>query len=156
MTKIKAKNAKLRSMGDGAMEGTRRIPDVAMVRLLLSLYSGTGTANEVRMNDTTGFAVFLFPQALDTLGAVIKPYLTDAPTVGAHIVCSNVDPAGPFFTLTVQGRDADGKPVEAELMIPHSFVRVVVSLHSEHDFGFGVRAKATTASAVQAADSPHS
>ena len=94
------------------------------------------------MNDTTGFAVFLFPQALDTIGAVIKPYLTDAPEVGAHIVCSNVDPAGPFFTLTVQGRNAEGKPIEAELMVPHAFVRLVVSLHSEHDFGFGVRDKA--------------
>lgn len=95
----------------------------------------------MRMNDTTGFAVFLFPQAIDALGAVIKPYLTDAPAAGAHIVCSNVDPVGPFFTLTVQGRNADGHAVEAELMMPHSFVRLVVSLHSEHDFGFGLREK---------------
>ena len=93
------------------------------------------------MNDTTSFAVFLFPQAIDTLGAVIKPYLTDVPAVGPHIVCSEIDPAGPFFTLTVQGRDAAGKEVEAELMVPHAFIRLVVSLHSDHGFGFGVREK---------------
>ena len=93
------------------------------------------------MNDTTSFAVFLFPQAIDTLGAVIKPYLTAVPAVGPHIVCAEIDPAGPFFTLTVQGRDAEGKAVEAELMMPHSFIRLVVSLHSDHGFGFGVRKK---------------
>lgn len=103
------------------------------------------------MNDTTGFAVFLFPQALDTLGAVIKPYLTDAPEVGTHIVCSNVDPTGPFFTLFVQGRNAEGKAVEAELMIPHAFVRLIVSLRSEHDFGFGVRDKPAASAATSPA-----
>ncbi|WP_018973765.1 hypothetical protein [Rudaea cellulosilytica] len=93
------------------------------------------------MNDATSFAVFLFPQAIDTLGAVIKPYLTDVPAVGPHIVCSEIDPAGPFFTLTVQGRDGEGRAVEAELMLPHAFIRLVVSLHSDHDFGFGLRKK---------------
>src|SRR5580765_6295525 len=106
----------------------------------------------IRMNDTTSFAVFLFPQAIDTLGAVIKPYLTDLPSVGAHIVCSEIDPAGPFFTLTVQGRDSEGKAVEAELMLPHAFVRLVVSLHSDHDFGFGMRKKAVAAPPVAAQD----
>ncbi len=95
------------------------------------------------MNDTTNFAVFLFPQAIETLGAVIKPYLTDVPSVGPHIVCSEVDPAGPFFTLTVQGHNADGKAIEAELLMPHGFIKLVVSLHSEHGFGFGAREKAT-------------
>lgn len=101
----------------------------------------------IRMNDTTSFAVFLFPQAIETLGPVIKPYLTDVPAVGPHIVCSEVDPAGPFFTLTVQGRSADGRAVEAELLVPHAFIKLVVSLHSEHGFGFGVREKAVAAPA---------
>lgn len=100
------------------------------------------------MNDTTSFAVFLFPQAIDTLGTVIKPYLTDVPSVGPHIVCAAIDPAGPFFTLTVQGRNSEGDAVEAELMLPHSFIRLVVSLHSDHDFGFGVRKKAVAAPPV--------
>jgi hypothetical protein len=94
------------------------------------------------MNDTTSFAVFLFPQAIETLGAVIKPYLTDAPAVGQHIVCSEVDSAGALFTLTVQGHNQEGKAVEAELMMPHAFIKLVVSLHSEHGFGFGAREKA--------------
>jgi len=93
------------------------------------------------MNDTTHYAVFLFPQAIETLGAVIKPYLADGATVGPHIVCSEIDPTGPFFTLTVQGSNAEGKAVEAELMLPHAFVRLVVSLHSDREFGFGAHEK---------------
>lgn len=102
------------------------------------------------MNDTTSFAVFLFPQAIETLGAVIRPYLTDVPAVGPHIVCSEIDPAGPFFTLTVQGRNSEGNEVEAELMVPHAFIRLVVSLRSDHDFGFGVRKKAAPPPAAPA------
>jgi hypothetical protein len=102
------------------------------------------------MNDATNYAVFLFPQAIDTLGEVIKPYLTDVPAVGAHIVCSRVDPVGPFFTLTVQGHNAEGKVIEAELMMPSGFIRLIVSLHSEHGFGFGAREKAASAPAPNA------
>jgi hypothetical protein len=93
------------------------------------------------MNDVTNYAVFLYPQAIETLGAPIKPYLTDLPAVGPHIVCSEVDASGAFFLLTVQGQSADGNPIEAELMLPSAFVKFVVSMHSEQPFGFGGRAK---------------
>jgi hypothetical protein len=131
-------------MEDPAVEGMRRITEVAPARLALSLYSSAFAVHGIRMNDTTSFAVFLFPQAIDALGEVIKPYLTDAAAVGPHIVCSEVDSAGPLFTLTVQGHNAQGRAIEAELMMPHSFIKLVVSLHSEHDFGFGAREKAAT------------
>ncbi len=93
------------------------------------------------MNDATNYAVFLYPQAIETLGAVIKPYLSDIPPAGPHIVCSVVDTSGTFFQLTVQGRSDDGKAIEAELMLPSAFVKLIVSMHSEHPFGFGERVK---------------
>ena len=43
--------------------------------------------------------------------------------------------------------DAEGRAVEAELLVPHAFIKLVVSLHSEHGFGFGVREKAVAAPA---------
>ena len=51
--------------------------------------------------EPTSYAVFLFPQAIETLGAVIHPYVTDAP-VGPHIVCSEVDTAGPAHLAQVR------------------------------------------------------
>jgi len=82
------------------------------------------------------YAVFLFPPAIDALGAAIKPYLTDSP-LGPHIVCSAVDASGAFFQLTVPGCDREGKEIKAELMLPNPMVRMVVSLHDDHAFGFG-------------------
>lgn len=97
------------------------------------------------MTDTTRYAVFLFPQAIEALGAAIKPYLTEAASVGPHIVCSEIDASGAFFELTVPGRDAEGKDVEAELMLPNAFVRLVVSMRNDLPFGFGAGAAAAPA-----------
>jgi hypothetical protein len=90
------------------------------------------------MDDAQNYAVFLFPQALEVLGEVVKPYLSDGP-VGLHIVCSSVDASGAFFQASVPGRDRDGNEIVAELMLPNAFVRFVVSLHNDHGFGFHSR-----------------
>ena len=87
------------------------------------------------MSDTTSYAVFLFPQALEALGEPIKPYLLDGPG-GPHIVCAEVDTSGPFFTMVLVGKDAQGMPSELEIMLPHGMVRLVMSVHSDHGIGF--------------------
>jgi len=90
------------------------------------------------VNEPLRYAVFLFPQAIEALGAVIKPYLTDAET-GPHIVCSEVDTAGAFFQLTVPGQDQHGRQIDAELMLPNQFIKLIVSIHNDRDFGFRSR-----------------
>jgi hypothetical protein len=90
------------------------------------------------MPDTKSYAVFLFPQALDALGDAIKPYLSNAPA-GQHIVCASIDASGAYFEMTLQGADAKGQPAELELRIPHPMVRLIMSLHDDHPFGFQVR-----------------
>ncbi len=91
------------------------------------------------MNDATQYAVFLFPQAVETLGASIAPYLTDAAPHGPHIVCSEVDSSGMFFGLTVLGKGTDGQPIETNRLMPSGFIKLVVSLHHDHPFGFRSR-----------------
>jgi hypothetical protein len=91
------------------------------------------------MNDNTGYAVFFFPQALEALGAAIKPYLQDGPA-GAHVLCHEIDTGGALIEMTIEGRSAEGKTVALELMVPTSMVRMIVSLHSEDaTFGFSPR-----------------
>jgi hypothetical protein len=97
---------------------------------------GTRSGGAITMGDTTNYAVFLFPPAIEALGDSIKPYLPDGP-LGPHIVCSAIDASGAFFQVTVPGRDKDGNTVEAELMLPNAFVRFAMSLHNDHRFGFG-------------------
>ena len=98
------------------------------------------------MNDSAGYAVFFFPPALEALGEAIKPYLQDGPA-GPHVPCREVDTAGAFIELTLEGRTADGREVALELMVPGNMVRMIVSARSDGDFGFQSRPKPTHAAA---------
>jgi hypothetical protein len=83
------------------------------------------------------YAVYFHVQSLDVLGDAIKPYLTDSPE-GKHLRCKEIDSAGGFFECELAGAGADGKPLDVELMIPASMIRLVLSASgSEIDFGFG-------------------
>ena len=90
------------------------------------------------MNDTTGYAVYFFPPALEALGEAIKPYLHDGPG-GTHVLCRVIDTGGSLIEMTLDGLTPDGKPVELELMIPNNMVRMIVSARSDGAFGFGPR-----------------
>jgi hypothetical protein len=87
------------------------------------------------MNDSAGYAVFFFPPALEALGDAIKPYLQDGPA-GPHVPCREVDTGGAFIEMTLEGRAPDGNPVALELMVPGNMVRMIVSAHSDNEFGF--------------------
>ncbi|MES2859743.1 MAG: hypothetical protein V4704_11265 [Pseudomonadota bacterium] len=87
------------------------------------------------MNDSNGYAVFFFPPALESLGDAIKPYLQDGPA-GPHVPCREVDTAGAFIEMTLEGRTADGRDMSLELMVPGAMVRMIVSARSDGSFGF--------------------
>lgn len=87
------------------------------------------------MAEVSGYAVFLFPQALEALGDAIHPYLAGGPA-GPFVPCREVDTGGPFIELTLEGKAPDGRTVEVELMIPGTMVRMIVSARSDSEFGF--------------------
>jgi hypothetical protein len=90
------------------------------------------------MNESNGYAVFFFPQALEALGDAVKPYLQDGP-MGPHVICNEIDTGGALLEMTIQGVTTEGKAVMLELMVPGSMVRMVVSSQSDASFGFGPR-----------------
>jgi len=90
------------------------------------------------MNESNGYAVFFFPQALEALGDAIKPYLQDSPA-GPHLVCKEIDTGGALLEMTLEGMTGDGRAVQLELMVPGSMVRMIVSSQSDGSFGFGPR-----------------
>jgi len=90
------------------------------------------------MNDSNGYAVFFFPQALEALGNAIKPYLLDSPA-GAHVLCNEIDTGGAFLQMKLQGVTSDGRALQLELMVPGSMVRMIASSQSDGTFGFGPR-----------------
>lgn len=90
------------------------------------------------MNGNEGYAVFLFPQALEALGEAVKPYLTES-TQGAHVLCREIDTAGALIQMTLEGTTGEGKAVQLQLMLPSSMVRMIVSARGEDAFGFRPR-----------------
>lgn len=88
------------------------------------------------MNGNNGYAVFLFPQALEALGEAIKPYLQEGPA-GPHIVCNGIDTGGSLVEMSLSATSADGKALDVQVMVPSGMVRMVVSAHSDEMFGFG-------------------
>ncbi len=87
------------------------------------------------MSELTVYAIYFQPQALDTLGDTIKPYLLDGPA-GPHVLSSEIDAGGPLFEMSLMGKDAAGKPVEVEVMVPLSMIRIVIAAKNEEFFGF--------------------
>jgi len=98
-------------------------------------------ADETKRDRFLGYAVFLYPQALEILGEAIRPYLHDGPH-GPHVLCGAIDTGGALIDMTLTGRTAEGQEVEIELMIPTGMVRMIVSARSDAMFGFGPRVQA--------------
>lgn len=90
------------------------------------------------MEESRGYAVFLFPQALEALGEAIRPYLLDGPA-GPHVLCREIDTAGALIEMTLEMQTSEGRPISLELMVPTSMVRMIVSARSDGAFGFGPR-----------------
>ena len=112
------------------------------------------------MNETEGYIVFFFDNALEALGAAIKPYLREGPH-GEHVLCNEIDTAGSLIEMTLQASTDDGRTVSLELMVPQQMVKMIVSARSEAGFGFSPRVAPTlmqqlppVAGAAPAADAP--
>ena len=90
------------------------------------------------MNESEGYVVYFFPQALEALGDAIKPYLREGPG-GEHVLCHEVDTAGSLIGMTIEANTPDGRLVSLELMIPQAMVKMIVSARSDASFGFSPR-----------------
>ncbi|HEY5805735.1 MAG TPA: hypothetical protein VIT90_18820 [Lysobacter sp.] len=99
------------------------------------------------LDETQGYAVFFYPQALEALGEAIRPYMLDGPS-GPHVLCKSIDTGGALIEMTIEGRSAEGNAMAVELMVPSNMVRMIVSARSDGVFGFGPRVAATHVDSV--------
>ena len=89
------------------------------------------------MTELHTYAVYFHPQALDVLGDAILPYLSES-AAGKYLSCREIDTGGSFCELELAGTNAEGKPLDVQLMIPTGMIRLVISTAgTEVDFGFG-------------------
>jgi hypothetical protein len=105
------------------------------------------------LDETQGYAVFFYPQALEALGEAIRPYMHDGAS-GPHVLCNSIDTGGALIEMTIEGRTAEGTAIAVELMVPANMVRMIVSARSDGVFGFGPRVVAAPADADAVAVPP--
>ena len=81
------------------------------------------------------FGVLLHEKAYEELGGAIDPFLSHGP-IGKYIYCIAADTSGQYFRMVVEGKASDQSTFEAEVQIPHSYVKFVIVYPEEKRFGF--------------------
>jgi hypothetical protein len=90
------------------------------------------------MSEDTKYAVYFHANALEAIGEVINPFVTQGPN-GPFILCTDLDTGGALAEMTVEGRNADGKKVETEIMVPIGMIKLVLSVGGDGGtFGFAI------------------
>lgn len=89
-----------------------------------------------------GYAVYLFPAAVEALGNIIRPYLSTAGD--PHVLCREVDTGGALIEMTLEADGGDGRSIDIELMLPTNMVRMIVTVKSDGNFGFARKAASTS------------
>lgn len=99
------------------------------------------------MPEQHGYAVFLYDNAMEALGASITPYLCDSPQ-GKHLACRDVDTAGSFVEMTLLGCDREGRDSALEVIVPTNMVKLIVATPERASFGFIPRGAAGLTTAL--------
>ena len=80
--------------------------------------------------------VLLTEEAWLELEETLKPYAHEGP-IGKFIYCRKVDPHGPYFTMFASATNSDGVSFDAEISIPHQYVKLFISTSDNSQIGFG-------------------
>lgn len=96
-------------------------------------------------NDLPSVAVLLFPQAVEAIAGALGGHIRDG-ELGPHILCRQVNTNGPYFEMVFDGKDAAGNAVEMQVMVPHGYIRLVMSVRGDDSFGFARVRQSTVAS----------
>jgi len=81
------------------------------------------------------YGVLLTNQGWQDLEQGLKPYYSEGP-IGKYIYCSNVRPDGPYFVMEAIVKNSDGSDFNAEILIPHHYVKLVISASEKSQIGF--------------------
>jgi hypothetical protein len=81
------------------------------------------------------FGVLLTDQAWVDLAEALKPYSSTGP-IGQYIYCKNVFHDGPYFVMVTKCSNNDDSTFEAQISIPHYYVKFFVSAPDKSKIGF--------------------
>jgi len=81
------------------------------------------------------FGVLLTDEGWADLDEALKLYVSEGP-IGKYLYCSNISPDGNYFSMEITATNPDGSIFDAEISIPHRYVKIVVAAKHDKSIGF--------------------
>lgn len=81
------------------------------------------------------FGVLFTDEGLAELEPALKDYWTEGP-IGRHLYCREAHPDRNYFRVVAESTNKDGTRMEAEIYIPHRFIKVVIAGTDSKHIGF--------------------
>jgi hypothetical protein len=81
------------------------------------------------------FGILLTEDGLTELEPVLKDYWSEGP-IGKYLYCKEANPDRNYFHMVAECTNKDGSKFEADIYIPHRFIRIVVSGTDRKHIGF--------------------
>ena len=81
------------------------------------------------------YGILLTGEGAKEVGEVLRMYIRSNQS-GSYLNCTSLDPSGPLFRMTCEPNSSFQSAGEAEVQIPHRFVKLVLSSTSTNLLGF--------------------
>jgi hypothetical protein len=81
------------------------------------------------------FGVLLTQQAWSDLAEWLAPYSSEG-RIEKYIYCQKVHPDGQYFVMVATCENPDGSSFEAEISIPHHYVKLCIAAPKKSQIGF--------------------
>jgi hypothetical protein len=81
------------------------------------------------------FGVLLTEEGLTELEPVLKDYWSEGP-IGKYLYCKEANPDRNYFHIVAECTGRDGAKFEADIYIPHRFIKAVVAGTDRKHIGF--------------------
>lgn len=65
----------------------------------------------------------------------LKPYASEG-AIGKYLYCKSVHPDGNYFSMEVTATNPDNSTFDAEISIPHRYVKFVIAAQDKRTIGF--------------------
>ena len=81
------------------------------------------------------FGVLFTEEGLVELEPAMKDYWSEG-QIGKYLYCKEANPDRNYFHVVAECKNKDGSVLEADIFIPHRFIKVVVSATERKHLGF--------------------
>ena len=79
--------------------------------------------------------VLLTDQAWEGLSDALDRYASTG-SIGQYIYCREVNPHGHYLVMVITCKNPDGSSFEAEISLPHHYVKCVIAASAKTQIGF--------------------